>query len=569
MQAGSEAEERKEGLAGAMPPGAAMAEASPPPPPAPVPPKRKGRRRRFSPLTRRILAINVLAPLLLVAALLYLDQYRAGLLDATVLSLDTQGQLIAGALAESAVSVSSDKLTLDPYASREILRRLAAATDSRVRLFSADGHLMADSESLLNAGRHVVLRPLAPPPPKSFVLAWAEKIYDRVIRLIPSDEDLPLYVEHSPERASDYDEITLAMQGDDATELRRTVAGDRIVSVAVPVQSLRKIMGVLLLTVDSSSMDAQIRSERLVILKFFFVILAVTVLLSLFLASTIARPVRRLAAAAERVRTSHGRQAVIPDFSARRDEIGELSGSLRDMTDELYRRMDAIEAFAADVAHEIKNPLTSLRSAVETLERAQDPDKRRRLLEVIGDDVQRLDRLISDISNASRLDAELSRAESEPVDLARLLEAVVKVHDATAAPGAPALVLDLPPADRLTVSGLKSRLGQVVRNLVDNAISFSPPGAAIRILAWRAGTEVRFAVEDDGPGMPEHKLEAVFDRFYSERPAGEQFGTHSGLGLSISRQIVEAHGGRIRAENRRDAAGRVMGARFVVTLPAA
>ena len=569
MQAASESDAGSGAPAAPAAPVAPVAPVVPVMPAAPAGRCRRRRRGRLSPLTRRILAINVLAPVLLVVALLYLDQYRAGLLDATVMSLDTQGQLIAGALAESAVSVSSDALSLDPYAAREILRRLSAATDSRVRLFADDGHLMADSRRLLNAGRRVMMRPLAPQEPKTWWFGAAEAVYNRVIRLMPDQDDLPLYVEHSPERAGDYDEIALAMGGDDATALRQTADGDRIVSVAVPVQGLRKVMGVLLLTTDSSDMDSQIRSERLVILEFFLVILAVTVLLSFFLASTIARPVRRLAAAAERVRTSHGRQAGIPDFSTRRDEIGDLSAALRNMTDELYRRMDAIEAFAADVSHEIKNPLTSLRSAVETLERASDPDKRRRLLEIIADDVQRLDRLISDISNASRLDAELARAESEPLYLARRLEAMAKVHGATAGELAPVIRLDLPAGDPLTVLGLKSRLGQVARNLVDNAISFSPPGATIRLVAGRSNGQVYFTVEDEGPGMPEDKLEAVFERFYSERPAGEQFGTHSGLGLSISRQIVEAHAGRIRAENRRDGDGRVIGARFSVVLPAA
>jgi len=243
------------------------------------------------------------------------------------------------------------------------------------------------------------------------------------------------------------------------------------------------------------------------------------------------------------------------------------------MTDALWRRMDAIEHFAADVAHEIKNPLTSLKSAVETVARVTDPEKQRRLLNVVVEDVARLDRLISDISDASRLDAEMSRIELEPVPVTDMLQALVDVHEASEKEGAPRLELVLPlgyARSSLIVLGMETRLGQVFRNLITNAISFSPPGGTIRIAAERLNDDfVRITVEDEGPGLPEGKLEAIFDRFYTERPAGEKFGTHSGLGLSISKQIVEAHNGTIRAENRHDAQGRVVGARFVVLLPAA
>jgi len=234
--------------------------------------------------------------------------------------------------------------------------------------------------------------------------------------------------------------------------------------------------------------------------------------------------------------------------------------------------MDAIEHFAADVAHEIKNPLTSLRSAVETAARVDDPLKQRKLLAVVLEDVQRLDRLITDISDASRLDAELSRVELEPVLIGRMLETLVDMHQASAEARAPRLVLSLPgpagtAAGDLAVLGIEGRLVQVFRNLIANAVSFSPPGAALHIAALRQGEWMVIVIEDAGPGIPEGKLEAIFERFYSERPAGEKFGTHSGLGLSISKQIVEAHRGTIRAENRRGADGAIIGARFTVRLP--
>jgi two-component system sensor histidine kinase ChvG len=298
----------------------------------------------------------------------------------------------------------------------------------------------------------------------------------------------------------------------------------------------------------------------------------VTVLLSFYLAGTIARPIRKLAAAADHVRRGHGRHHEIPDFSHRGDEIGDLSGALRDMTAALWLRMDAIESFAADVAHEIKNPLTSLRSAVETVARVRDPDQQRRLMSIIEDDIQRMDRLISDISNASRLDAELSRAESEPVDIGRMLRMLTDIHETTAAErAAPRIQLELPNGADLTVPGLEGRLVQVFQNIIANALSFSSPDGTVTVHARTTGDMVEVTVTDEGPGIPEGKLGAIFDRFYTERPAGEKFGTHSGLGLSISKQIVDAHGGEIFARNRHAESEteeeNMHGAIFTVRLP--
>ena len=313
------------------------------------------------------------------------------------------------------------------------------------------------------------------------------------------------------------------------------------------------------------------RQERLAVLEIFLVALGVMILLSLFLAGTIARPVRRLAAFAHTVRQGRGRDVEMPDFSRRRDEVGDLSRALRDMTQSLYQRIDTIEAFAADVAHEFKNPLTSLRSAVETMERTDNPENRAKLIDIIKDDVRRLDRLISDISNASRLDAELLRAEMEVIDVPAMLEAVTSIYDAVGGPDAPGSRIELTiEDDNLLVDGLEGHLGQVIRNLIDNAISFSPPGGMVRVSARRDRDNVMITVEDDGPGIPEDKVEKIFDRFYSERPDDQGFGNHSGLGLNISRQIILVHSGTIRAENRtgpRGKDGPRLGARFVVTLP--
>jgi two-component system sensor histidine kinase ChvG len=324
-----------------------------------------------------------------------------------------------------------------------------------------------------------------------------------------------------------------------------------------------------MLSTGSGEIEEELKTVRLELLRIFGVALLVTVLLSFYLAGTIARPIRRLAAAAERARGRRAR-VEIPDFTRRGDEIGDLSRSLREMTDALWQRISAIESFAADVAHEIKNPLSSLRSAVETAVRIEDPANQRRLMEIILNDVERLDRLITDISDASRLDAELGRVDLEPVDIAAMLAALADVHEATRTGGSPRLVLAISDGDReLIVPGIETRLSQVFRNVIGNAVSFSLPSGEIRLTARHDGRAVLVTVEDEGPGIPEEKLTAIFDRFYTERPLAEQFGTHSGLGLSISKQIVEAHRGIIWAENRKDGDGNTIGARFSVRLPAA
>src|SRR5690242_15845020 len=317
-----------------------------------------------------------------------------------------------------------------------------------------------------------------------------------------------------------------------------------------------------------------VEAERLAIVKVFFVAAGVMVVLSMLLAGTIAGPVRRLADGAERVRRRIRTRVEIPDFTRRRDEIGELSGALRDMTDALYTRIEAIESFAADVAHELRNPLTSLRSAVETLPVAKTEQSRQRLLAVIEHDVKRLDRLISDISDASRLDAELQRQEAAPVDLAKLLEALVTAaneirHDDVTV----TLAFKGGEPSSFKVPGHDSRIGQVVSNLIDNARSFSPPGGKVRITCRKLKSNVEIVVDDDGPGIRPDALHRIFERFYTDRP-NQSFGQNSGLGLSISQQIIEAHGGRIWAENRTlpptrpGDEPRVLGARFVVRLPA-
>ena len=526
---------------------------------------RPWRRGRFSSLTFRILALNLIALVALVGGLLYLNQFREGLVEARVEALLIEGQIIAGALGESAVDRESEAIALDAEAVRKIVRRTTEPTAARARIFGADGALLADSRTLSEAGREVEALGLPEDEEESAFFRVVAGTYDRVIALVPERTPLPPYVERAPQSATDYGEVVAALAGEAATR-QRALGDGAIITVAVPIQSFKKVLGALLLSVDNTDIERSVRNVRVAILQVSGLALAITILMSLFLAGTIARPVRRLARAAEGVRTGLGGRMDIPDFSRRRDEIGELSVALRDMTEALYGRLDAIEGFAADVAHEIRNPLTSLRSAVEALDKAKTPDQHRRLMAIIRDDVDRVDRLITDISDASRLDAELSRSTKTRIGIDALLAAAAEVHMA-AGPGGLAFDIDAG-QDGLVVQGIENRIGRVIGNVLANAISFSPPGGRVRISARAAGDRtVEISVEDDGPGFPQDALDRVFDRFYTARPESEAFGKHSGLGLSISRQIVEAHHGRIWAENRHEPDGKIIGGRIMIRLP--
>jgi len=525
--------------------------------------------RLISPLTRRILAVNMLALIIPVAGLLYLGPYRDSLIETELEALKTQGEVFAGAIGEGAIAttLSGDQM-LDIPPARQIVRRLSDLSALRSRLFLPDGELAADSRLLVGGGGVVHVQVLdAPDEPASFL--------DPLIKFLdwlPRRYDLPHYREAPRQNAGDYDEVMAALRGEITNGLRlNPTTDDYVLSVAVPVQRYRQVLGALMISKGGAEIDRAVRSLRLDVLKLFAGALVVTILLSFYLAGTIARPVRRLAAAAERVRRDVGRQThPIPDLTKRKDEIGDLSGSFRAMTEELQAQLDAIERFAADVSHELKNPLTSLRSAVETAAKVKSPKQQKQLMAIVEDDLRRLDRLITDISDASRLDAELSRAHAQTVEIASTLSTLVDMHQATAGDkNAPAVTLDFPPGSDFFVNGMEDRLFQVFHNLIGNAASFSPPDGVIRISVRRDDDMVEVLVEDEGPGIPGGKVEAIFERFYSERPSKEKFGTHSGLGLSISKQIVEAHGGTIRAENIRGNGKSIGGARFIVRLPIA
>jgi two-component system sensor histidine kinase ChvG len=551
----------------------------------------------FSSLTRRIVSLNLAGLVALVACILYLSQFRAGLIDARAQSLQVSAEIIAGAIAASAtvdtntITIDPDRLTdlktgetygapdeysgldfpINPERVAPVLRRLVSPTNTRARIYDRDGGMILDSRSLYGKGD--VFRFELPPLPEERP-GFLERTMI-AIRTWLNRGDLPIYRDLGLENGKGYHEVAEALDGQKGSQVRINERGEVIVSVAVPVQRFREVYGALMLSTQGGDIDAMVTAERLAILKVGGVAAAVMIVLSLLLASTIAGPVRRLADSAERVRRRIRTRVEIPDFTRRRDEIGHLSGALRDMTEALYNRIEAIEMFAADVAHELKNPLTSLRSAVETLPLARNENSRSRLLAVIEHDVKRLDRLISDISDASRLDAELQRQDMAPVDLRRLLGTLTTVANETKLGhdvGVQIRFEGRSPGDTFSVPGHDSRLGQVISNLLVNAQSFSNAGGKVRIVCRRVRTEIEIVVDDDGPGIREDALERIFERFYTDRPH-QGFGQNSGLGLSISKQIIEAHGGRIWAENRAgpaDADGEptVAGARFVVRLPA-
>ncbi|MBL4836766.1 MAG: HAMP domain-containing histidine kinase, partial [Kordiimonadaceae bacterium] len=385
--------------------------------------------------------------------------------------------------------------------------------------------------------------------------------------------EAPPAIDHPGMRGSDFTEVMLAKEGSAVSQLRSRRDGKLIINIAVPVQRFRRVLGVMLLTAQTDDISQIVRAEQMLTVKVFLGALLVTLLLSFFLGRTLVLPIRRLARAAERVRRGIGREKNIPEFAGRLDEIGDLSRSLSDMTRALYNQIDAVERFAADVAHEIKNPLSSMRSALETLQMNDKPDVRKKLFAILEDDVKRMDRLITDISDASRLDAELTRGRMEEIDLGLMLDTLSEAYRTTRLPSGVTLAFSRQEAGVFIVQGIEARLSQVWRNLIDNALSFSPEGGTVWLGLSLKGRFLTLQIEDEGPGLPEGAEDKVFKRFYSERPDKEVFGSHSGLGLAICKQVVEAHGGRISAENRRgDAEGGIMaenilGARFSVKLP--
>ncbi|HET7083494.1 MAG TPA: stimulus-sensing domain-containing protein [Rhizomicrobium sp.] len=516
----------------------------------------------FSALTWRILAFNALALIVLTAGVVLVQSSGRGLVEERMNSIREQANIVAGTIAQYAADSATH--TLKPDEAEPLLRQLIAPTRLRGRLYLPGGQLAVDTRDLL--ARNVVqTRELPPLDTTNQLKEWLTRLYDGVIGVRSFVQLEPYYEAGNDGRV--YREVGIALTGQVATAERVDDRNRLMLSVAAPVESrYRTIYGVLLLSTEGGDIDDILRQERTTLFEVVLVAVLVMLISSFYLAGTIAEPVKRLAAAADRVRSGTGGRSDIPNFPERTDEIGDLADSLRSMTGNLYDRIDAIESFAADVAHELKNPLTSLASAVEMFSRAKDEESRARLLDIVRGDVKRIDRLITDISDASRLDAELSREAKEPVALSKLLATIIEVYRMTDRSRTVEFVLrdELPPGT--IVRGRDERLGQVFRNLIDNAVSFSPEQGKVIVTASRYDMVARITVEDEGPGIPPGNLESIFKRFYTERP-GESFGRNSGLGLSIARQIIEGAGGRIYAENRAQGNQQGGGARLIVELP--
>ena len=514
--------------------------------------RRWARPRPRSRLGGLILGLNLLGLVVLVVGALVLNESRRGLIQAQIDALTTQDQLISYVVAKAA-SRGEPQPELDTGAATEILRFMEVPRTERARLFAPDGAVIADTDVIADK---VLERPLPPARPRSGLGAWWGERQERAAA-------------DRADRAhrAEQDEVARALTGRAASGVRLGEVGGRVVSVSLPVQNVAQVLGVL--TIERGDVDATLWAQRWALLPFILIAVGSTLASSLLLNTLVARPILRLARAADQVRQAHARAISLPDLAEREDEVGGLARALESMTDAQSARMDAIERFAADVAHEIRNPLTSIRSALETLQLVGDaPGKERgreRLIAVVQNDVKRLDRLVTDIANASRLDAELSREAPRPVDLARFLRDIVELYEDDGRGVPVRLTTEGDPF----VQGREGPLGQVFRNLVENARSFSAPDGEVRVRVAAGDAHAQVTVADDGPGIPPENLETVFERFYTSRPkgsapGGSAFGGHSGLGLSIARQIVEAHGGVISAANRPEG-----GASFTVDLPEA
>jgi two-component system sensor histidine kinase ChvG len=519
--------------------------------------------RHISGLSWRIIFFNAMALVILIAGVLVVQSGRQGLVDERLAGIRQVASIVASTLAEYATHEKTRSIAIDE--AEPLLRQLIAPTKLRARLYGTDGRLEIDTRDLL--ARNVVETTELPPLDfRHRVETWFRRFYDGIMGVRPLSNMQP-YLEAGGNGLV-YGEVRRALAGEITSERRLDSQNELILSVAAPIERFRTIYGVLMVVTEGGDIDDILREERASLIGIALVAFGVMVISSFYLSGTIAQPVRALAAAADRVRGGRLGRETIPPMAERHDEIGDLAVSLSAMTSALYARIDAIERFAADVAHELKNPLTSLKSAVEMLRRAGDEAARERLMAIVGNDIARIDRLITDISDASRLDAELSREQVKPVDLQHLLGVVVEVYQLVPLQRGVKLALTLALPPRVMVLGQDERLGQIFRNLIDNAVSFSPDGGVVMIVAEQCNGCALVRVEDEGPGIPPENLETIFNRFYTERPYDHGFGRNSGLGLSIARQIAESLGGRIWAENRRADENRT-GARFIVELPLA
>ncbi len=496
-------------------------------------------------LSHRILALNLITLLLVALSTLYLDVFRNRLSKERV----RQTRIEATATAQAILAAGAED--------REpILATISKTTGTRLRLYGPDGRLIADSWHLTGPTYE-----LKDPNTQKWTKDVARAL-DRGFNAVVGARALDQFVEPPVDRLQAWPEAVRARSsGKSVTAVRNAPDLTPVISAAVPLAD-----NILLATDNDRAFTRTVRSQRAGIAAAMMFLVGLSVLLSLFLARTIVRPLRRLAIAAHRVRLGRSREVNVPRLPSRSDEIGLLARAVSDMSQSLRHRIDNIEAFAADVTHELKNPLASLRSAVDGLDRVDDPELREKLKKIVREDVRRLDRLISDISEAARTDAELARATFERVDLGPLLEQLVASWETRRETGDARLAFARPRKGTAAVMGKPDRLARAINAIIDNAVSFSPPGGLVEIAAARVGDEVRIRIDDEGPGVPPEAREAIFNRFHSVRPEGENFGRHSGLGLAIAQAIVNGHDGEIDVQDRDDAPS---GARFTIRLPAA
>ncbi|ATW04877.1 ATP-binding protein [Sphingorhabdus sp. YGSMI21] len=496
-------------------------------------------------LTTRILAVNVLAIALLAGGLFYLNNYRDRLTEERLVQARMQLTIVADALS-----------AVDAEYKNALIRQFSSHLRARLRLYGPDGAKVIDSFALAKPSYEFV------DPEKEPFRKDLARLLDRTIESLVFSAPIPKFTEPDEDLAGAWPELVAAKGETEAVSSVR-LAPDRTPVIAAG-KSLPDGTGTILLTANARDITRIVRAERSSVLLVILVAATVSILLSLFLARTIVQPIRKLAHAALRVRMGRSDEIAIPRMPDRRDEIGQLSRALSDMSSALRYRINATEAFAADVSHEIKNPLASLRSALEGLERVEDPALQKQLLDVANDDVQRIDRLINDISDASRVDAELARAKFEPIDIGKMLEQLLAAREQRASNLGVHIAFARPAKDVARVMGDGGRLERVFSNLLDNAVSFSPDGGLVEILATPDGEEIVIHVADQGPGVDPEQREQVFQRFHSDRPDSEAFGKHSGLGLAIAKTIIEGHQGTIRILDR---PGGQSGACFEIRLP--
>jgi len=531
--------------------------------------RRTGPRRSvlFSRLARAIFISNLVGLAILIAGSMAMNRFTSGLIDAKIDNLQSQAELITSVMGDTASGIGL-AAELDVENAKSVLRRMSLPDHWRVRLHDGAGSLIADSEKLDDDITITSLDPILPemPEPTRWETFWsgAENRFNNIMH------DLPWRAKHRDKRRRDLQsEIKFALEGDTVAGEKFDINDELIVSVSMPVKRVQQVLGVV--TLESSDVDNIVNAERRALAPIIGLAFVASLLSSISLIFFIASPIRRLARAAEIVTRSSDKRDAIPNLSRRKDEIGDLSVVMQDMTKGLYNRIDDIANFAADVAHEIKNPLTSLRSASDTLRNAKTEEQRNKLIDIVQNDVARMDRLITDISKASKVDSNLAKETAETFDINQILGNLAEMYNQTSEGGLAKVAHMTPQTDEpIYIRAFEIPFAQVLRNLIDNALTFTQPNSEVRVSAVVAVQDgkdrVVITVDDDGPGIPPDNLETVFERFYTQRPKGAQFGSHSGLGLAICRQIVTAHKGTIKAENILDGAT-VKGARFTVSLP--